>query len=89
MILTHQTFVANLHPLRVELRCKLQKTLHRLTGSALDHIEITYHDVTAIPMPEFKSLEVLEKTIFVIILLYINPNSNHNKILTLTIKKKL
>ena len=64
MILTHQTFVTNLHPLTVELRCKLQKTLHRLTGSALDHIEITYHDVTAIPIPEFKSLEVLEKNYF-------------------------
>ena len=37
---------------------------------------------------EFKSLEVLEKNIFVI-LLYINPNTNHNQILTLTIKKNL
>ena len=30
--LTYQTFVTNLHPLRVELRCKLQEKLHRVTG---------------------------------------------------------
>ena len=29
--------------------------------SALDHIELTYHDVTVFAIPEFKSLEVLEK----------------------------
>ena len=27
-----QTFVTNLHLLRVELRCKLQEKLHRVTG---------------------------------------------------------
>ena len=31
-ILTHQTFVTNLHLLRVELRCKLHEKLHRVTG---------------------------------------------------------
>ena len=30
--LTYQTFVTNLHPLRVELRCKLQEKFHRVTG---------------------------------------------------------
>ena len=30
--LTYQTFVTNLHLLRVELRCKLQEKLHRVTG---------------------------------------------------------
>ena len=29
--------------------------------SALDHIELTHHDVTVFAIPEFKSLEVLEK----------------------------
>ena len=31
--LTYQTFVTNLHLLGVELRCKLQEKLHRMTGS--------------------------------------------------------
>ena len=30
--LTYQTFATNLHLLRVELRCKLQDKLHRVTG---------------------------------------------------------
>ena len=30
-------------------------------GLALDHIALTYHDVTVFAIPEFKSLEVLEK----------------------------
>ena len=29
---TDETFVTNLHPLRVELRCKLQEKLHRVSG---------------------------------------------------------
>ena len=29
-------------------------------GSALDDIELTYHDVTVFAIPEFKSLEVLK-----------------------------
>ena len=29
---TYQTFVSNLHLLRVELRCKLPAELHRVTG---------------------------------------------------------
>ena len=33
------------------------------TGSALDHIELTYHDVTVFAIPEIKSLEALKKTI--------------------------
>ena len=32
IFLTYQTFVTNLHLLRVELRCKLQEKLHRVTG---------------------------------------------------------
>ena len=32
IFLTYQTFVTNLHLLRVELRCKLEEKLHRLTG---------------------------------------------------------
>ena len=32
-VFTDQTFVTNLHLLRVELRCKLQEKLHRVTGS--------------------------------------------------------
>ena len=35
IFLTYQTFVTNLHLLRVELRCKLQEKLHRVTGSYL------------------------------------------------------
>ena len=46
--------------------------------SALDHIELTHHDVTVFAIPEFKSLEVLEKNIFAIILLSINPKTNPN-----------
>ena len=33
IFLTYQTFVTNLHLLRVELRCKLPGKLHRVTGS--------------------------------------------------------
>ena len=32
VFLTYQTFVTNLHLLRVELRCKLQEKLHCVTG---------------------------------------------------------
>ena len=32
IFLTCQTFVTNLHLLRVELRCKWQEKLHRATG---------------------------------------------------------
>ena len=55
-------------------------------GSASDHIELTYHDVTVFATPEFKSLEVLEKKIFALILLSINRKTNPNP--DLTIKKK-
>ena len=61
----------------------------RRQWSALDHIELTYHDVTVFAIPEFKSLEVLKKLFFMIISLYINPKTSHNQILILTIKKKL
>ena len=44
-----------------------------MRGSALDRIELTYHDVMVFAIPEFKSLEVLEKKIFALILLSINP----------------
>ena len=32
IFLTHQRFVTSLHLLRVELHCKLQEKLHRVTG---------------------------------------------------------
>ena len=32
IFLTYQTFVTNLHLLKVELRCKLPGKLHRVTG---------------------------------------------------------
>ena len=35
IFLTYQTFVTNLHFLRVELRCKLPGKLHRVIGSLL------------------------------------------------------
>ena len=37
IFLTCQTFVTNLHLLRVELRCKLQEKLHRATGPLISH----------------------------------------------------
>ena len=36
IFLTYQTFVTNLHLLRVELRCKLQEKLHRVTGPLVE-----------------------------------------------------
>ena len=36
IFLTYQTFVTNLHLLKVELRCKLQEKVHRVTGPKLD-----------------------------------------------------
>ena len=57
-------------------------------GSALGHIELTYHDVTVFAIPEFKSLEVLEKNIFALILLSINPKTNPNPNPDPNIKKK-
>ena len=35
IFLTYQTFFTNLHLLRVELRCKLQEKLHRVTGPSV------------------------------------------------------
>ena len=32
IFLTYQTFVTNLHLLRVELHCKLQEKFHHMTG---------------------------------------------------------
>ena len=43
MFLTYQTFVTNLHLLRVELRCKLQKKLHRVTGPLETITQIKNH----------------------------------------------
>ena len=39
IFLTCQTFVTNLHLLRVELRCKLQEKLHRVTGPLVPVIQ--------------------------------------------------
>ena len=38
IFLTHQTFVTNLHLLRVELRCKFPGKLHRVTGPLAHHV---------------------------------------------------
>ena len=38
--LIYQTFVTNLHLLGVELRCKLQEKLHRLTGPLHQFISV-------------------------------------------------
>ena len=35
IVLTYETFVSNLHLLRVELHWKLQEKLHRVTGPLL------------------------------------------------------
>ena len=39
IFLTHQTFVTNLHLLKVELRCRLQEKLHRVTEPMVMHLE--------------------------------------------------
>ena len=75
----------------LQVMVKPVKTIFRARrkGSALDHIKLTYHDVTVFAIRDFKTLEVLKKLFFMIILLYVNPNISHNQILILTIKKKL
>ena len=40
--LTYQTFVTNLHLLRVELRCKLPGKLHRVTGPLAHHAVLNH-----------------------------------------------
>ena len=40
-----------------------------------DHIELTYHDVTVFDIPEFKSLEVLEKRYFCINIIVNQPQN--------------
>ena len=40
ILFTDQTFVTNLHPLRVELRCKLQEKLHCVTGPLIADFNI-------------------------------------------------
>ena len=42
MFLTYQTFVTNLHLLRVELRCKLPGILHRVTGPLAHHVVLNH-----------------------------------------------
>ena len=39
---THQTFVTNLHLLRVELRCKLPGKLHHVTGPLADDVVLNH-----------------------------------------------
>ena len=62
--LTYQTFVTNLHPLRVGLRCKLQEKLHRVTGplrsssiSLQYSVQITLITVIAINKPSLYRLQ--------------------------------
>ena len=43
--------------------------------SALDHIALTYQDVTVFAIPEFKSLEVLEKKYFCINIIVNQPQN--------------
>ena len=47
IFLTNQTFVTNLHLLRVELRYKLQEKLHRMTGYlvTMPTGEVLEHDI--------------------------------------------
>ena len=43
IFLTYQTFVTNLHLLRVELRCKLLLgNLHRVTGPLVHHVVLNH-----------------------------------------------
>ena len=42
IFLTYQTFVTNLHLLRVELRCKLPGKLHRVTGPLEHHVVLNH-----------------------------------------------
>ena len=42
IFLTYQTFVTNLHLLRVELRCKLLGNLHRVTGPLAHHVVLNH-----------------------------------------------
>ena len=42
VFLTYQTFVTNLHLLRVELRCKLRGNLHRVTGPLAHHVVLNH-----------------------------------------------
>ena len=42
IFLTYQTFVTNLHLLRVELRCKLPGKLHRVTGPLAHDIVLNH-----------------------------------------------
>ena len=42
IFLTYQTFVTNLHLLRVELRCKLPGKLHRVTGPLAHHVVLNH-----------------------------------------------
>ena len=42
IFLTYQTFVTNLHLLRVELRCKLPGKLHRVTGPLAHHVVLIH-----------------------------------------------
>ena len=49
---------------------------------------MTYHGVTVFAIPEFKSLEVLKKISFALILLSINPKNNPNTNPDLNYKEK-
>ena len=42
IFLTYQTFVTNLHLLRVELRCKLPGKLHRVTGPSAHDVVLNH-----------------------------------------------
>ena len=42
IFLTYQTFVTNLHLLRVGLRCKLPGKLHRVTGPLAHHVVLNH-----------------------------------------------
>ena len=49
IFLTYQTFVTNLHLSRVELRCKLQEKLHRVTGPKAFPFIQQYHNDVLLP----------------------------------------
>ena len=57
------TCIQNTHIYACFVRISM-RVLYAYLWSALDHIALTYNDVTVFAIPEFKSLKVLEKKYF-------------------------
>ena len=60
ILLTHQTFVTNLHLLRVELSCKLPGKLHRVTGPLAHRVVLnhTFELLISINKWNYKQMQV-------------------------------